>query len=111
MASRTSKSKAVLNRSDEFADSHANSDDALVKAQLVNKIVAVIDELGCSQCEAATRLGLPQPKLSKLIRGQFHGISARKLIECITRLGHDVEIVVRPATVSRKQGSVTVVCS
>jgi predicted XRE-type DNA-binding protein len=53
-------------------------------------------------------LGIPQPKLSKLLRGQFRGVSERKLMDCLTRLGNDVEIVVRAAANRRRQGAVSV---
>jgi predicted XRE-type DNA-binding protein len=81
----------------------------LVKAQLASKIAEIISECGYTQSEAAARLGIPQPKLSKLTRGQFRGISERKLMDCLTRLGRDVEIVVRTPTRGRKQGLVSVV--
>jgi predicted XRE-type DNA-binding protein len=86
-----------------------DADEMLVKAQLVSKISEIIAERGYSQTEAAQRLGLPQPKLSKLIRGQFSGISERKLMDCLTRLGKDIQIVVREHAPGRKVGHVSVV--
>jgi predicted XRE-type DNA-binding protein len=86
-----------------------DADEMLVKAQLVSKISEIIEERGYSQTEAAQRLGLPQPKLSKLIRGQFTGISERKLMDCLTRLGKDIQIVVRERAPGRKVGHVSVV--
>ena len=44
-----------------------------------------------------------------LLRGQFRGISEAKLIECLNRLGRDVEIVVRKAPRSHPQGQTQVV--
>ena len=46
------------------------------------------------QQQAAQLLGMTQPKLSNLLRGQFRGISEAKMLECLVRLGRDVEIVV-----------------
>jgi predicted XRE-type DNA-binding protein len=88
---------------------YPNPDEMLVKAQLASKISEIIGERGYTQSEAATRLGLPQPKLSKLVRGQFRGISERKLMDCLTKLGRDVEIVVSTPARGRKEGSVSVV--
>jgi hypothetical protein len=51
----------------------------LVKAQLVSKISEIIEERGYSQTEAAQHLGLPQPKLSKLMRGQFRGVPTARI--------------------------------
>jgi predicted XRE-type DNA-binding protein len=87
----------------------ADADEMLVKAQLVSKISEIIEERGYSQTEAARNVGLPQPKLSKLMRGQFRGISERKLMDCLTRLGKDIEIVVRERARGRKVGHVSVV--
>lgn len=53
---------------------------------------------------AATLMGLDQPKVSHLLRGRLGGFSTQRLLECLTALGRDVEIVVRPAPKSRKRG-------
>jgi predicted XRE-type DNA-binding protein len=87
----------------------ADADEMLVKAQLVSKISEIIEERGYSQTEGEQRLGLPQLKLSKLMRGQFRSISERKLMDCLARLGQDIEIVVRERTRGRKFGRVLVV--
>jgi predicted XRE-type DNA-binding protein len=93
-----------------YADlGYSDADDMLVKAQLVSKISEIIGNRGYSQTHAAQQLGLPQPKLSKLLRGQFRGISERKLMDCLTRLGNDIEIVVREHARTRKMGHVSVV--
>lgn len=85
------------------------ADEMLVKAQLVSKIREIIRSKGLTQVEAAKILGLPQPKLSGILRGQFRGISERKLIDCLTSLGRDVEIVVKDTPRRRAGGKLTVV--
>jgi predicted XRE-type DNA-binding protein len=40
---------------------------------------------------------MPQPRVSRLLRGQFRGISEAKMLECLARLGGDIDIVVKPA--------------
>jgi predicted XRE-type DNA-binding protein len=42
-------------------------------------------------------MGIPQPKVSGLMRGDFANFSERKLMDCLTRLGYDIEISVKPA--------------
>lgn len=59
-----------------------------VKAQLVSRIAEILAEDAVSRTQAASALGIPQPKLSKILRGQFRGLSERKLIDCLTQLGH-----------------------
>lgn len=84
------------------------SEDMLVKAQLISKIADILGERGLTQSKAPAVLGIPQPKLSKLLRGQFRGFSERKLMDCLTRLGQDVKIVVRSASNAKGQGAVSV---
>lgn len=73
----------------------ADASEMLVKAQLAHQISAAIKRRRLTQQDAAEIIGMPQPKLSALLRGQFRGISQAKMIGCLNRLGHDVDIVVR----------------
>ncbi len=73
-----------------------DADMMLVKARLAAKIAGIIEERRLTQNEAATIVGIPQPKLSRLLRGQFRGVSEAKMLTCLTRLGRDVIIVVGP---------------
>lgn len=87
-------------------------DAMLVKAQLTSKIYEILSERRYTQARAAELLGIPQPKLSRILRGQFRGVSERKLMDCLVKLGRDVEIVVRDAPRDRragKRGTVSVV--
>jgi predicted XRE-type DNA-binding protein len=86
----------------------ADSADMLVKAQLVTKIADIIRKRALTQQRAAELLGLTQPKVSRLLKGQFRGISEQRLLECLTHLGRDVEIVVKPTPPNRDNGRVTV---
>jgi hypothetical protein len=46
-----------------------------------------------------------------MLRGQFRGLSERKLMDCLTRLGRDVQINVRHAAKKQGQGALSVVFS
>jgi predicted XRE-type DNA-binding protein len=87
---------------------YADGEDMLVKAQIVAKIAEIIEQRGLTQEQAAKILRLTQPKISRLLRGQFRGISERRLLRCLTRLGRDVQIVVTQARRRRAQGRLTV---
>lgn len=87
----------------------ANAEEMLIKAQLATKIADIIKRRKLTQVQAAELLGITQPKLSGLLRGQFRGISETKMLECLTRLGRDIEIVVKSAPRSRTEGQVSVV--
>ena len=68
-----------------------------VKATLAAKIGEIIKHRHLTQTQAAEILGMPQPKLSGMLRGQFRGISESKMLDCLARLGRDIDIVVKPA--------------
>ncbi|ELI8163617.1 TPA: helix-turn-helix domain-containing protein [Yersinia enterocolitica] len=84
-----------------------NAEEMQVKAQLANTIGNIIKSRRLTQEQAAKLLGMTQPKLSNMLRGQFRGISEAKMLECLTRLGCDVQIVVGKAR--RTPGSLKVV--
>lgn len=88
-----------------------DADEMLIKAQLVSKIAEILDGKGLNQTQAAALLGLTQPKLSRLLRGGFRGVSERRLLDCLTRLGRDVEIVVKERPRSTSRGKLSVVFS
>jgi predicted XRE-type DNA-binding protein len=68
-----------------------------VKTGLVIEIRKAMRQLGLTQQEAAKRMGLTQPKVSDMMRGDFSNLSERKLMDCLTRLGYDIEITVKLA--------------
>jgi len=80
-----------------------------VKASLAAKIGEIIKNRHLTQVQASEILGIPQPKLSAMLRGQFRGISEAKMLECMNRLGRDVQIVVRKPSRSRPLGRTSVV--
>ena len=67
-----------------------------IKAGLVVEIRKAMRALGLNQQEAAKRMGIPQPKVSGMMRGDFTNLSERKLMDCLNRLGYDIEITVKP---------------
>ena len=76
--------------------SFPDADEMLLKAQPAVKIAEILRQRGRSQQQTAKVLGLTQPKLSKMLRGQFRGISEVKMMDCLVRLGRGVKIVVGP---------------
>ncbi len=79
----------------------------LFKAGLVSRVDKIIREHGLNQVEAAKLLGLSQPDVSRLLRGNFRDFSIERLLRLLTALGRDVEIVVRKAP-SGRLGRLTV---
>lgn len=66
-----------------------------IKSGLVIEITRAVRRLGLTQEEAGRRMGIAQPKVSALLRGDFANLSERKLMECLNRLGYDIEIKVK----------------
>jgi predicted XRE-type DNA-binding protein len=73
-----------------------NAEEHLVKAQLVFKIDAILKRRRMKQKEAADLLGVRQPDISKMLRGEFRQFSVERLLRFLVRLNQDVEIVVKP---------------
>jgi predicted XRE-type DNA-binding protein len=68
----------------------------LVKAKLVLIIDVLMRGRGLKQVEAAALLGVKQPDISKMLRGEFRQFSVERLMRFLVALGQDVEIAVRP---------------
>ena len=82
-----------------FADLGLPDADKLkIKSGLVIEIRKAMRQQGLTQQEAAKRMGITQPKVSDMMRGDFSNLSERKLMDCLNRLGYDIEIKVRPAS-------------
>jgi len=73
-----------------------NAEEHLVKAQLVFKIDAILKARGLKQVEAAELLGVRQPDVSKMLRGEFRQFSVERLLRFLVALDQDVGIVVKP---------------
>ena len=72
-----------------------NADKLKIKSGLVIEITKTLRRLELTQQQAAERMGVPQPKVSAMLRGDFTNLSERKLMDCLKRLGYDVEIKLR----------------
>jgi len=80
-----------------------------IKSGLVIEITRAVRRLGLTQAQAGQRMGIPQPKVSGMMRGDFTNLSERKLIQCLNRLGYDIEIKVRAA--AQQTGHLTLAIS
>ena len=73
-----------------------NAEEHLIKAQLVFKIDGIMKQRRLKQAEAADLLGIKQPDVSKMLRGDFRPFSIERLLRFLVALNQDVEIVVKP---------------
>lgn len=78
-----------------------NSEEALAKAELAHKITAVMQARQLTQVELAKKLGVDQPKVSALVRGQLAGFSLERLMRFLLLLGQDIKITVQASPRAR----------
>jgi len=69
-----------------------------IKSGLVIEITRAMRRLNLTQKAAAQQMGIPQPKVSAMLHGDFSNLSERKLMDCLNRLGYDIEIKLKPTS-------------
>jgi len=93
-----------------FADlGVAEPEEELTKAQLASHIRHTITRRRLTQLQAASLMGLDQPKVSALMNGRLAGFSSHRLMRFLAALGQDVKIVVKPRSPRRVRGQIRVV--
>ena len=70
------------------------------KTRLAMKVHELLKARKLTQMKAAELLGISQPKVSALMRYRLDGFSVERLMELLTALDQDVEIVIRPSRIS-----------
>ena len=92
----------VTSSGNVFADLNLpQADDLMAKAELAAKIIAEIQRRRMTQAQAASLLGIDQPKVSALKQGKLAGFSIERLMRFLLLLGRDVEISIRNKPKSR----------
>ncbi len=77
-----------------FADlGLSNPDERLKKSDLAYEIFKIISSRKLTQREAAIEMGISQPKVSKIVRGELKGFSLEKLMEISKKLGVEYRVV------------------
>ena len=74
-----------------------DAEELKIKSGLAIEITRAMRRLGLTQQQAGQQMGISQAKVSGLIRGDFSNLSETNLMECLNRLGYDIEIKLRPA--------------
>jgi predicted XRE-type DNA-binding protein len=99
MRSANKANKSEVGSGNVFADiGFTNSQEMLVKSELVRHINRIIDGQGLTQVAAAKLLGVSQPRVSALDRRRLTDFSIGRLMRFLVALGHEVDIGVRPAS-------------
>src|SRR2546422_5094639 len=96
MGKRKNRPDVVPSSGNVFADlGLANAEEKQTKVRLAVAINQIVKGQRLSQVAAARRLNVSQPKVSALSNYQLDGFSVERLINFLTALDRDVEIVIR----------------
>ena len=89
--------KVELGSSNIFADlGLPDAEIHFLKAQIVSEIYRLTHERKLTQAQAGKLIGITQPEVSRMFKGNFREYSTDRLISFLTRFDRDVEIVVKP---------------
>ncbi|MGH7819373.1 MAG: helix-turn-helix domain-containing protein [Candidatus Binatia bacterium] len=101
---RRTKERVEVGSGNVFADlGFEDPEDEAFRAALVYWLAEEIKARGLTQAEAAKMLGVDQPSVSRLMRGQFERFSVERIIRFLMNAGRDVRIVLPSPTTSRKR--------
>ncbi len=87
----------------------AEPEEELAKAQLAYRIQGIVRERGLTPTDAAALLGIDQPRMSALLNCRLANCSSGWLMQLLTVLGDDIEIVLRAKPRRRQRGRIRVV--
>jgi predicted XRE-type DNA-binding protein len=86
-----------------------NAEEHQLKAALVVQIKRLMVERKLTQSATAGLVGMKQPDLSKVLRGDFRLVLVEKLMRMLTAFDQDVEISVKPHRKRGETGRITFV--
>lgn len=75
-----------------------DADSHFLKAQIVAELYRLTNERKLTQAKAGLLMGVSQPEVSRLFKGNFREYSIERLMTFLTAFDRDVEIVSRPRT-------------
>ena len=84
-----------------------DADTHLLKAKIVSEIYRIANERKLTQAQAGKRMGISQPEVSRMYKGNFREYSIDRLMAFLTSFDRDVEIVVKPHKRRGKAGRIT----
>lgn len=82
---------------DAIADTPAEAANLRLRAELMQRIAAIVKDRGWIQTEAAAHCGITQPRMNDLLRGRVSRFSLDALVNIATALGQRVHLEVDAA--------------
>ena len=102
------KAKVDVGSENIFADlGLPDSGTHFLKAQIVAEIYRLANQRKLTQAQAGKLIGISQPEVSRMFKGNFREYSIDRLMEFLTAFDRDVEIVVKPHKKAGKAGRIT----
>lgn len=96
MSRKTADAKIRRGNGNEFADlGFPDAETHLLKAQLVSRAQEIVTERKLTQTDAARIMGVSLPIVTRILKGQFGDVSVERTMQALTKLGCEVNIVVR----------------
>ena len=82
---------------DALADTPEQAANLRARAELMQKIAAIVRDHGWTQVEAAGRCGVTQPRMNDLLRGRVSRFSLDALVNIATAIGCRVHLELEAA--------------
>ena len=82
---------------DALADTPEQAANLRARAELMQKIAAIVHDHGWTQSEAARRCGVTQPRMNDLLRGRVSRFSLDALVNIATAIGCRVHLELEAA--------------
>lgn len=113
MAKRPAESATITRGSTNIFEDlrYPDATERQAKLRLAYALNHVLEERKLSQAAAAKMLGVTQPKVSALRNYKLAGFSVERLMNLLTALDRDVEILIRKKPRSRKAARISVVAA
>ena len=78
-----------------------------LKAQIVAELYRLVSARKLTQIKAGSVMGITQPEVSRLFKGNFREYSVERLMEFLTGFGQDVDIIVKPRRRAGARGQIS----
>jgi predicted XRE-type DNA-binding protein len=109
MEKKKAKAGVIASSGNVFTDLGVrNAEEKQTKVRLAVAINQILQGRKLSQTAAARRLKVNQPKVSALANYQLEGFSVERLMNFLTALDLDVDIVIRRRPGTRRGGRIVV---
>jgi predicted XRE-type DNA-binding protein len=96
---------------DEGSAFHAlgldDADDLVLRAELMRRLAAIIEDRGFTQAQAGSLMRMDRPRVSALMNRRITKFSTDRLLQALSDLGQDVELRITPSKGAKGRVSVS----